>query len=52
MDSPNSDMDVEAQTVSITETQPAIISNPPPAANAANPQLTTTADTASGHKYQ
>ena len=42
MASPNPDLDVEAQTNSFTETQPANISNSPPPATTANTQIPTT----------
>jgi hypothetical protein len=45
MASPSSDMDIGAQSVSITETQPAIIPNSPTVTYSANSQLPTTADT-------
>src|SRR6266702_6978109 len=44
MASPSQDLDTEAQTNSVTETQPAIIANPPPTTNTTSLQLPTSAD--------
>ena len=44
MASPSPGLDIEAQAISITETQPAIIPNSSPATNTVNNQLPTAAD--------
>ncbi len=41
MASPSPDLDIEAQTISVAETQSAIIANPPLTTNTASPQLPT-----------
>ncbi|KAH8993891.1 hypothetical protein EDB86DRAFT_1317031 [Lactarius hatsudake] len=43
---PGVNPDIEAQANTVTETQPAIIPNPPPATNSANPQLSRISDQA------